>query len=70
MEQFHRTANPHGRQQPAGVYRHDGVTTGPVAIQTLTGTMRLKSYLAPMQSLNLREVVHINGSGTIEIVYP
>ncbi|WP_187432776.1 DUF1120 domain-containing protein [Pseudomonas synxantha] len=47
-----------------------GVTTGPVAIQTLTGTMRLKSYLAPMQSLDLREVVHINGSGTIEIVYP
>lgn len=47
-----------------------GVTTGPVAIQTLTGTMRIKTYLAPMQTLDLREVVHINGSGTIEVFYP
>ncbi|WP_442962716.1 DUF1120 domain-containing protein [Pseudomonas sp. AM4(2022)] len=46
-----------------------GVTTGPVSIQTLTGTMRIKTYLAPMQSLDLRDVVRINGSGTIEIVY-
>lgn len=47
-----------------------GVTTGPVAIQALTGTVRIKTYLAPMQSLDLREVVLINGSGTLEIVYP
>ena len=47
-----------------------GVTTGPVALQTLTGTMRIKTYLAPMQTLDLRDVVHINGSGTLEIVYP
>ena len=46
-----------------------GVTTGPVALQTLTGTMRIKTYLAPMQSLDLRDVVHINGSGTLEIIY-
>ncbi|WP_371915700.1 DUF1120 domain-containing protein [Pseudomonas sp. BTN1] len=46
-----------------------GVTTGPVSIQTLTGTMRIKTYLAPMQSLDLRDVVRINGSGTLEIVY-
>ena len=47
-----------------------GVTTGPVALHTLTGTMRIKTYLAPMQTLDLRDVVHINGSGTLEIVYP
>lgn len=46
-----------------------GVTTGPVSMQTLTGTMRIRTYLAPMQSLDLRDVVRINGSGTLEIVY-
>ena len=46
-----------------------GLSTGPVAIQTLAGTVRIKTYLAPMQSLDLRQVVHINGSGTIEIIY-
>ena len=46
-----------------------GVTTGPVSMQTLTGTMRIKTYLAAMQSLDLRDVVRINGSGTLEIVY-
>ena len=45
------------------------VTTGPVALQTLAGTVRIKTYLAPMQSLDLRQVVHINGSGTLEIIY-
>ncbi|AKA84636.1 DUF1120 domain-containing protein [Pseudomonas synxantha] len=46
-----------------------GTTTGPVAIQNLSGTVRIKTYLAPTQSLDLREVVRINGSGTIEIIY-
>ncbi|WP_339425471.1 DUF1120 domain-containing protein [Pseudomonas proteolytica] len=46
-----------------------GLSSGPVAIQTLAGTVRIKTYLAPMQSLDLRQVVHINGSGTIEIIY-
>lgn len=46
-----------------------GVSTGPVAMQTLTGTLRIKTYLAPLQSLDLRDVVRINGSGTVEIVY-
>ncbi|MDQ0738724.1 DUF1120 domain-containing protein [Pseudomonas sp. W4I3] len=46
-----------------------GVTTGPVAMQALTGTIRIKAYLAPMQTLDLRDVVRINGSGTVEIVY-
>lgn len=46
-----------------------GVSTGPVAMQTLTGTLRIKTYLAPLQSLDLRDVVRLNGSGTVEIVY-
>jgi hypothetical protein len=44
-------------------------TLGPVPIQQLSGTIRVKAYLAPMQSLDLRSVVHINGSGTLEIIY-
>ncbi|PRA28933.1 hypothetical protein CQZ99_07310 [Pseudomonas poae] len=46
-----------------------GSTSGPVSIQNLTGTLRIKTYLAPLQTLDLRNVVYINGSGTIEIIY-
>ncbi|NMX61252.1 DUF1120 domain-containing protein [Pseudomonas sp. WS 5059] len=46
-----------------------GNTQGPIAIQHLAGTVRVKAYLAPIQSLDLRNVVHINGSGTLEIIY-
>jgi len=44
-------------------------TLGPVPIQHLAGTVRLKAYLAPTQTLDLRNVVYINGSGTLEIIY-
>lgn len=44
-------------------------TLGPVPIQHLSGTVRIKAYLAPTQSLDLRSVVQINGSGTLEIIY-
>ncbi|WP_082340949.1 DUF1120 domain-containing protein [Pseudomonas sp. MIACH] len=47
-----------------------GNTRGPVPIQHLVGTVRIKAYLAPTQSLDLRNVVYINGSGTLEIIYP
>lgn len=46
-----------------------GNTHGPMAIQNLGGTVRIKAYLAPTQSLDLRSVVEINGAGTIEIIY-
>ncbi len=46
-----------------------GSTRGPVPIQQLAGTVRIKAYLAPTQSLDLRSVVYINGSGTLEIIY-
>ncbi|WP_432754584.1 DUF1120 domain-containing protein [Pseudomonas sp. WMBT8] len=46
-----------------------GNTQGPIAIQHLAGTVRVKAYLARIQSLDLRNVVHINGSGTLEIIY-
>ncbi|WP_257228300.1 DUF1120 domain-containing protein [Pseudomonas sp. NIBRBAC000502773] len=46
-----------------------GNTRGPVPIQQLAGTVRIKAYLAPTQSLDLRNVVYINGSGTLEIIY-
>ncbi|MEW5711091.1 DUF1120 domain-containing protein [Pseudomonas sp. SB113] len=44
-------------------------TLGPVPIQNLAGTVRIKAYLAPTQNLDLRSVVRINGSGTLEIIY-
>lgn len=44
-------------------------TLGPVPIRQLAGTMRIKAYLAPTQTLDLRSVVYINGSGTLEIIY-
>ncbi len=46
-----------------------GSTRGPVAIQNLGGTVRLKAYLAPTQALDLRSVVEIDGAGTLEIIY-
>ena len=46
-----------------------GNTRGPIALQNLAGTVRIKAYLAPTQSMDLRTVVHINGSGTLEIIY-
>jgi len=46
-----------------------GNTLGPVALRNLSGTVRIKTYLAPTQSLDLRHVVRINGSGTLEIIY-
>ena len=60
---------PMGANSYMGFTDRSGLTTGPVAIQTLAGTVRIKTYLAPMQSLDLRQVVHINGSGTLEIIY-
>jgi len=46
-----------------------GSTLGPVAIQNLAGMVHVRVYLAPAQSLDLRNVVHLNGSGTLEIIY-
>ncbi|MBD8192330.1 DUF1120 domain-containing protein [Pseudomonas fluorescens] len=46
-----------------------GNTQGPIALRNLSGTVRIKTYLAPTQSLDLRHVVRINGSGTLEIIY-
>ncbi|MBJ2264961.1 DUF1120 domain-containing protein [Pseudomonas sp. MF6787] len=46
-----------------------GSTLGPIAAQHLVGTVRIKPYLAPTQSMDLRNVVRINGSGTLEIIY-
>ncbi len=46
-----------------------GNTLGPIALQNLAGTVRIKAYLAPTQALDLRTVVRINGSGTLEIIY-
>ncbi|MGE1155712.1 DUF1120 domain-containing protein [Pseudomonas kitaguniensis] len=46
-----------------------GITTGPVAIQNLAGTVRIRTYLAPTQELDLSDVVSIDGAGTLEIFY-
>ncbi|AIG02817.1 hypothetical protein HZ99_11830 [Pseudomonas fluorescens] len=63
------------RQIPMAAHSYLGFTervastNGPVAIQNLAGTLRVKAYLVPTQNLDLREVVYLNGSGTLEIKY-
>lgn len=44
-------------------------TSGPMALQNLSGTVHINAYLAPAHSLDLRDTVQINGSGTLEIIY-
>lgn len=42
---------------------------GPVAIQHLSTTLSVRTFLAPMDSLDLSTEVVLDGSGTLEIIY-
>lgn len=44
-------------------------TRGPVAIQHLSTTISVRTFLAPMDSLDLTADVLLDGSGTLEIIY-
>jgi hypothetical protein len=45
-------------------------TAGPAWIQNLTTTVTVDAVIAPTTSLDLSTAVHLDGSGTIEILYP
>jgi hypothetical protein len=45
-------------------------TAGPASIQNLTTAVTVDAVIAPTASLDLSTAVHLDGSGTIEILYP
>lgn len=47
-----------------------GSHAGPTAIRNLSGQVSVRAIIAPMNSLDLRTEVLLDGSGTIEIFYP
>ncbi|MCP1417265.1 hypothetical protein J3D47_001508 [Pseudomonas laurylsulfativorans] len=47
-----------------------GSTAGPAWIQNLTTTVTINAVIAPTTSLDLSTAVHLDGSATIEMLYP
>jgi hypothetical protein len=47
-----------------------GSTSGPASIQNLTTTVTVDAVIAPTTSLDLSSAVHLDGSATIEMLYP
>ena len=45
-------------------------TAGPASIQNLTTTVTVDAVIAPTASLDLSTAVQLNGSATIEMIYP
>ena len=45
-------------------------TAGPASIQNLTTTVTVDAVIAPTASLDLSTAVHLDGSATIEMLYP
>lgn len=45
-------------------------TAGPASIQNLTTTVTVDAVIAPTTSLDLSTAVHLDGSATIEMLYP
>ncbi|NWC94505.1 MULTISPECIES: DUF1120 domain-containing protein [unclassified Pseudomonas] len=60
---------PLGANSYLGFTDRAGDNGGPVSIQNLSGSLHIRAVLAPSQTLDLRNVVQLNGSGTIEIIY-
>jgi hypothetical protein len=46
-----------------------GSTSGPVAIQNISAAVTVEAVIAPSESLDLSSAIHLDGSGTIEILY-
>lgn len=60
---------PIGARSYLGFTDTPGSTRGPVAIQRLSTTLSVRTFLAPMNSLDLSADVVLDGSGTLEIIY-
>lgn len=60
---------PIGSSSLLGFTALPGSNAGPTAIQNLSGQISVRAVLSPMNSLDLRTEVLLDGSGTIEIIY-
>ncbi|WP_455827200.1 DUF1120 domain-containing protein [Pseudomonas graminis] len=60
---------PIGSSSLLGFTATPGSNAGPTAIQNLSGQISVRTVLSPMNSLDLRTEVLLDGSGTIEIIY-
>lgn len=58
-----------GTQRYLGFTDSPGSRSGPVAIQHLSAPLHLNAFIAPLQDLDLRSEVLLNGSGTLEVIY-
>ncbi len=68
-----RTANLNpidiGANSYLGFTDTDGSTTGPSAIQELTGTVKIEAVINAKQNLDLSQDILLDGSATMEVVY-
>lgn len=68
-----RTANRNpidiGANSYLGFTDTDGSTTGPSAIQELTGTVKIEAVINAKQNLDLSQDILLDGSATMEVVY-
>jgi hypothetical protein len=64
------TPIPFAQRSYLGFSDSAGSTAGPAFIQNLTTTVTVEAVIAPTASLDLSTAVHLDGSGTLEILYP
>ncbi|MGJ7513320.1 DUF1120 domain-containing protein [Pseudomonas baetica] len=60
---------PIGQNSYLGFTASVGSTAGPVMIQNLNTTVTVDAVIAPTDSLDLSSAIHLDGAGTIEIIY-
>ncbi|RKS18647.1 uncharacterized protein DUF1120 [Pseudomonas sp. WPR_5_2] len=60
---------PIGQKSYLGFTANAGSSAGPVMIQNLSTTVTVDAVIAPTNSLDLSSAIHLNGAGTIEIIY-
>lgn len=63
------SAIPLGARSLLGFTATAGSTEGPNALQNLSALLSLKAFIAPLDSLDLRSEVRLDGSATLEITY-
>lgn len=61
---------PIARKSYLGFTDSAASTAGPASIQNLTTTVTVDAVIAPTASLDLSTAVHLDGSATIEMLYP
>ncbi|NUT76541.1 DUF1120 domain-containing protein [Pseudomonas sp. C1C7] len=60
---------PIGKNSYLGFTDSAGSSAGPVMIQNFTTTVTVDAVIAPTNSLDLSTAIHLDGAGTIEIIY-